>query len=176
MAIGMTTAAIAVGSAVFSGVMSNRNKRINNDSIRAANARRDASIDAQISRQQDHLVKQTRVIQETDRRNTLRVEQAAMAQTAANQVEAAAAGTQGMSVDLTSIETAASAGRAQGNRERQYQQQLRRMEDKSRDIALGGEASKQVLDLDTSLTGAGLSQFIRNAGIIKAGFTTGLSL
>ena len=82
-----------VGSAVVSGVMSNRQKKIKNEQLVTANAYREASIDAEIRRQQDALSAQSREVQEVYQRNQLRIEQQGAVRAAEAQVASAAAGT-----------------------------------------------------------------------------------
>ena len=160
-----------VGSAVVSGVMSNRQKQIKNEQLVTANAYREASIDAEIRRQQDALSAQSREVQEVYQRNQLRIEQQGAVRAAEAQVASAAAGTKGQSVDMTQTAIQHSEGTQVGNLERQTEAQLNRIDQAFRDIAITGEASKKVLDLDTSMTGAGLANLFQNVARMNIGFS-----
>ena len=158
-------------SAVLAGVSSNRQKNIKNQHLINANARRDASIEADMLRKQEALSGQAAEIAEVNQRNELRIEQASAVRAADAQVAAAAAGVKGTSVDMTQSAIEFNTGTKRGSLDRELQKQLKRVDQMSRDINITGEASKQVLDIDTSRTGAGLANLIKNLGLAQVGFS-----
>jgi len=170
--------AIAIGTAIWMGVSalvsakaSNQAKRTKNQDLAMANMRRDISLEQQAIRQQEHLTKQSREIQEVAQRNVLRINQAAEQQAAHAEVNAAASGTTGQAIDLTTMAAHDTAGRQQGELARIRNAQITALEDKSRDINLEAELNKHVLDLDTSRTGTGIASLIRSLAFANQGFS-----
>jgi hypothetical protein len=98
----------------------------------------------------DQAIAQAALVQETSttaqqaKGAELQIEQQEAANLAQAEVNAAAAGVEGNSVDTTQAELEASAGRAQGNLQIQTDNAYNAIDQQSRDIAIGHETAKQL--------------------------------
>ena len=125
-----------------------------------------AAIDTNAAMQQEALSSEAAKIQQTTQQRHIQVEQNQAANEANAQVAAAASGTAGQSVELTTIEIAASSGRAAGTIETQSGNLLEGINQASRDIELSADAQRHDIEpLDTrgqllSVFSAGLQGFL----------------
>jgi hypothetical protein len=165
--IGMAMAALGGASAILDGMEGQEQTR----QAIAQHGRDQAATEVNRAIAQAALVAEASKVKQQAQQASIQTEQSAAAETAQKEVQAAAAGTAGSSVDVGINQTQFNLGTVQGGIQQQQENAMQDINQQSRDIVVSTATQKKQVVSDnnhlaglTGIFGAGLSGYLQSRG------------